>query len=256
MTRAVTWSYGGGTQSVAIAVLIAQGKLPKPERTVIADTGMESSETWWYLDNYVRPLLAPCGIEVEIAPHSLATVGLYDHNGDALMPVFTENGKMQTFCSIEWKARVIQRYLRSLGYGPDKPVTTWIGISRDEMDRIRVSTLQWQELYYPLLFSVPLRREECVYTVMQHGLPRPPKSSCWSCPHRRNSQWRHQRDNFPEDHAKAIALDERLRAQDIANGNSGVYLHSSRVALKDANLEDEEDANLTLPGCTSGYCWT
>ena len=32
------WSFGGGTQSVAIAVLIAQGRLPKPERTIFADT--------------------------------------------------------------------------------------------------------------------------------------------------------------------------------------------------------------------------
>jgi hypothetical protein len=34
----VVWSYGGGKQSVAIAALIVQGKLPKPDLIVMADT--------------------------------------------------------------------------------------------------------------------------------------------------------------------------------------------------------------------------
>ena len=33
------WNYGGGAQSCAIAVLILQGRLPKPDFAVIADTG-------------------------------------------------------------------------------------------------------------------------------------------------------------------------------------------------------------------------
>ena len=33
--RSLVWSYGGGTQSVAIAVLVAEGHLPTPERVVI-----------------------------------------------------------------------------------------------------------------------------------------------------------------------------------------------------------------------------
>ena len=32
------WSSGGGVQSSAIAVLIAQGKLPKPDIAVMIDT--------------------------------------------------------------------------------------------------------------------------------------------------------------------------------------------------------------------------
>ena len=34
--RAIVWSYGGGVQSAAIAVLVVQGKLPRPERIVMA----------------------------------------------------------------------------------------------------------------------------------------------------------------------------------------------------------------------------
>jgi len=39
------FSTGGGTQSTAIAGLIVQGLLPKPEICVIADTGREMPTT-------------------------------------------------------------------------------------------------------------------------------------------------------------------------------------------------------------------
>lgn len=36
----IIWSYGGGTQSLAIAVIVARGELPTPERVVIAFVGV------------------------------------------------------------------------------------------------------------------------------------------------------------------------------------------------------------------------
>ncbi len=38
----ITMSYGGGKQTVAIVTLILEGKLPKPDFMVIADTGREA----------------------------------------------------------------------------------------------------------------------------------------------------------------------------------------------------------------------
>ena len=39
--KPIVWSFGGGVQSVAILVLVAEGKLPKPECVVMSDTGRE-----------------------------------------------------------------------------------------------------------------------------------------------------------------------------------------------------------------------
>ena len=61
------WSYGGGTQSAAIAALIVSGKLPVPDVAVIADTGREVSSTWDYLRDVVQPALP---FQVHIIPHS------------------------------------------------------------------------------------------------------------------------------------------------------------------------------------------
>lgn len=52
------FSYGGGRNSVAATVLIAQGRLPVPDYVVIADTGREAQSTWDYLEDIARPLLA------------------------------------------------------------------------------------------------------------------------------------------------------------------------------------------------------
>src|ERR1043165_6024182 len=123
------FSYGGGRQTVAMCILIARGILPRPDVIVAADTGREAPSTWEYLDRYVQPMLAEHGMRVEIAPHSLSKVDLYAHNGDLLVPAFTATGKLPTFCSTEWKARVVRRWLR------EREVTrarVWIGFALDE----------------------------------------------------------------------------------------------------------------------------
>src|ERR1051325_11218348 len=113
-------NYGGGWQTTGILVLIAQGKLPRPDRIVIADTGREKQSTWDYLETTARPHMREIGLEIEIAPRSLAYVDIYSHQGTIFLPVYTATGKMTAFCSTEWKARVIDRYIRQNG-GPTAP---------------------------------------------------------------------------------------------------------------------------------------
>lgn len=44
------FSYGGGRQSAGISALILQGRLPKPDLVIIADTEKEKDTTWQYLN--------------------------------------------------------------------------------------------------------------------------------------------------------------------------------------------------------------
>lgn len=258
MHRTLTWSYGGGTQSIAIALLIVEGRLPQPEVIAIADTSREASETWEYTEQYVRPLLEPLGLCIDRVSHQLATVDLYSHKGELLIPAFTETGKLETFCSTEWKARVCRRHLSGLGYGPKRPVVTWLGMSRDEIGRLRSGQKpEWQQIHYPLVFDVPMNRADCRSLILRHGLPEPPKSSCWMCPHRRNSQWRRLRDHYPDDWAAAIALDHDIRNRDE---QGGVWLHPDRVALDLADIDTPDHPPSPMFGdldgaCESGYCY-
>lgn len=250
MSRCLTWSYGGGTQSAAIAVLIAQGKLPKPECSVIANTGREQTETWTYLQNYVQPLLDSVGVTIELASHSLASVDLYSTSGKLLIPAFTPpRGKLPTFCSTEWKKRVVQRFLRQRGYGPGRPVTTWIGFSLEEAyRRMKPSGVAWQEYDFPLVYDNPLDRDACRQLVLDADLPAPPRSSCWMCPYHSDAEWRHIRDTAPSDWSKAVAFDASLRKRD------SVYVHRSMVPLEKAAIGNEDDTD-DRETCESGMCF-
>lgn len=243
-------SYGGGRQTVAMCVMIAKGVLPRPDIIVMADTGRENPSTWEYLDRHVKPFLAKHDLAVEIAPHSLATVDIYAKNGDLLLPVFTQTGKLRTYCSNEWKRRVVDRYLRS------KNITEgirWIGFGFDEKKRwsgMHGKTEGKWTTICPLV-DLMVNTAACLNIIEAAGLPQPHHSACWMCPHKRNAEWRFIRDSYPEHWQQAIAMDEELRENDM---KGGVFLHHDRVPLADADIDVDESEG-KIQQCTLGVCF-
>jgi hypothetical protein len=205
-------SYGGGVQTVAMIALVLQGRLPRPDMIVIADTGREKQSTWDYLDEIVQPALERVGMTVEIAPHTLATVDLYAHNGDLLLPVYTATGKLPTFCSNEWKQRVIMRYLRSKGIDQ---ANAWIGFSLDEKNRVERAQGDegWYQRTFPL-YDMGLTRADCEIIIQGYGWPSPSSSACWMCPNMDDAEWYEMRRDYPGDFAKAIELEHEIREWD------------------------------------------
>jgi len=245
----IIWSYGGGTQTAAIAVLILQGKLPRPDVVVMADTGREIASTWVYLDEIVSPALASIGLSVQVASHELATVDIYAHNGDLLLPAYTsqkDGGKLPTFCSNEWKKHVIRRWLRANDYND---VDVWLGISTDEIERMKPSGLNWYRHVYPLIEMIPTTRAQCSALVETFGWPTPPKSRCWMCPNQSLQMWSEMRRTQPQEFAKAVQLEAELQAHD-----EHIYLHRAMIPLVNAvDLTDQQPG--LFDGCDSGYCF-
>lgn len=261
--KPIVWNYGGGKQSVALGVLIVAGKLPVPERAVIADTGREASSTWRYLNTYMQPLLDRVGLTVEIVPHSYALHDLYDPKGKPLMPMFTANGEgqLRTFCSGEWKRDAVLRWLREAerGYGPENPVIQWIGYSRDEIGRCKPSRRKWADVQWPLImgYGLTLSRADCVRIILEAGLPEPRKSRCKMCPFTTNQEWAEQKESDPSDHQYAIQIDRDIRSRDK---QGGLFLHRSGVPLEAADLTVPDAPEHPLfgrgEGCDSSGCFT
>jgi hypothetical protein len=231
-----------------MCLLVLHGVLPRPDYVLMADTGREARSTFEYLDAYVRPALAKAGLAVDTAPHTLATVDLYGKNGDLLLPMYTSEGKLPTFCSGEWKQRVNQRWLRSQGVSA---ATSWIGFTLDEKERVTShgDSPWWRS--YPLIEQLPMTRTDCEVLIEKMGWPLPVKSACWMCPHRNNAEWRHIRDTEPDHWQQAVEIDQELRDEDE---RGGVYLHQSRVPLADADL-DAPDRREPSRQCALGLCW-
>lgn len=259
--RPIIWSNGGGTQSAAIAVLISQGKLPTPERSVMADTSRECAATWKYLENYIRPLLWTVGLEVEIVPHSYAASDIYD-KGTMLLPAYTQNGngKMRGFCSGNWKRDAVNKWLREpeRGYGQKSPVIQWLGMSKDEIRRCKPAKQKWIDIQWPLImwYGHCLDRQECVRLVMDAGLPKPPKSRCYMCPNQNNLEWSELRAESPEEFELAVNLEKQIIANDE---HGGMFLHFSGLPLDRADLAVKDKPEHPLFGrgedCESGLYW-
>jgi hypothetical protein len=252
VNRVDVWSFGGGVQSAALAVLVVRGLVPRPDLVVIADTGREASATWAYLDAVIRPYLDLVGLEVCVASHELAKVDLYSHHGHLLLPAWSgAGGKLRTFCSAEWKRDVVSRWLRRRGV---LQCRSWLGISADEAERVSRPRKKWLDLWFPLV-DLGITRPACLSIVAAAGLPRPPRSSCWCCPHRGDAEWRELRDNWPADWRRAVELDEAVHDADVAGGGDGLRLHVSRMPLSTVDL-DGGVGGVGSVGCETGECWT
>lgn len=252
MENAEVWACGGGTQSGAIAALIAQGKLPAPHIAYMIDTQREKSGTWPFVEGFIRPMLAKANVDLAIVPKDrFATVDLFGSNGQALMPGWTnitgQVGQLEPFCSGEWKRDVGSRYLRSIGI---ESATVSLGISLDEMRRVRTPRRKWLQLAYPLIFTVPMRRSQCVAIIRAEGWTGDiPRSACFMCPNQGDAEWIDMKLNYPADFAKACAVESEIRLKD-----PHFYLHPSCVTLDQVDFF-AQGTMFAERGCTMG-CFT
>jgi hypothetical protein len=239
------WSCGGGVQSAAIAALICRGRLPKPDVALMVDTEREKRTTWDYVSGVLVPNLKAAGVDLVIVKKSqFASVDVYSRGGDMLLPVFLgSGGKLPTFCSNEWKQRVAHRYLRSIGV---EKCRTWIGISTDEMRRVRVSGLAWNQNCYPFIeaeFKLYYNRNHCIEEVRRTGWPDAPRSACYMCPNMSDAEWLAM---HPQDLELAAQFEDRIRQDD-----PDFFLHKSRVPLREVVFSD---GGGEIGGC-EGMCF-
>lgn len=251
MRDAQIWACGGGTQSGAIATLIRLGKLPRPDFAFMTDTGREKSSTWPFVDGFIRPALASVGLELTIVKAAdFARLDVY-WNDTVLLPGYTTQngqvGKLSPFCSGKWKRDVAERWMRSIGI---ETARNWIGISRDEARRIRAQHRAWLELWYPLIFEVPMFRYQCVELIRAQGwTDQIPHSACWMCPNLSDPEWLDMKISQPADFARACELEAETQIKD-----PHFFLHPSCVPLSQVDFTAQMTM-LSDRGCTEG-CFT
>lgn len=142
-------------------------------------------------------------------------------------------------------------------------VEVLMGISLDEVQRMRDSDVKWASNHYPLILDKPIRRGEIIRWHEQNGYPVPQRSSCVQCPFHSDAEWREIR-KFPNEWAKAVEFDRRIRAEDrfvsasadpekaILKGEQ--YLHRSCKPLSEIDFdEDDGQLDMWLNDC-SGLC--
>jgi len=221
--RAVVWSCGGGVDSTAIAVLICQGRLPKPDYAIMVDVGYEPETTWTYARTVLTPRLAAVGVALMILRTRDYTDNDIVKQGHLVIPAHRRNTdgtttKLHTHCSGPWKAHVAKRWLRAQGV---RACEQWIGIAADETRRAVADRHKWVKLRWPLI-ELGMTRADCIYLIGTAGWPLPDRTSCWMCPQRSIGDWRRLVARSPEDFERAIRLERAIQAE-----FPNVYLHHS-----------------------------
>ncbi len=244
-------SLGAGVQSSTIALMSARGDLPRLDYAIFADTGWEPKAVYEWLDwletKLPFPVLRVQRQGEDLGQHAISIATL-DVTRTASPPWYTAgpDGMLPKQCSGEYKTRVIGRKVRELlGLAPgqrgpkEQVVEQWIGISKDEMQRMRHSEQKFTLNRFPLI-EKRMSRIDCIKWMLERQYPRPPKSSCIFCPYRGQDQWRDMRDNAPEDWEAAVAFDKSIRPGFF--GMEGqAFLHRQRVPLDQVDLSTAAD---------------
>lgn len=267
-----SFSYGGGTQSNAVMVLMARGEV-EPRPLIFANVG-EDSESWrtlLYIWDWAAPYAAAHGLgllEVERRP----TRGIYKGRTETLMgrltregsrslpiPVRMDNGAPGTrSCTADFKIRTVGKLLKAWGASKADPAYVALGISTDEIQRAKPGLdpdAPYQIREYPLL-DLGISRRDCGRIIAEAGLPQPPKSACFFCPFHDTEAWRRLKREDEWFFERSADLEDMLNERRTVLGKDRVWLTRAARPLRDVFADDQLVLDLGTGDCESGWCMT
>ena len=157
-------SLGAGVQSSTLALMIEKGEVPMVDCGIFADTGAEPKEVYDWLEYLKSQLSYPIHIvQWRNLKEDIINASQGMHK-DFDAPFFTvdkktgKRGIMRRKCTADYKIKpVTQKIRKLLGYqkgqrvSKDTKVELVMGISYDELQRMKTNQLKYIENQYPLV---------------------------------------------------------------------------------------------------------
>jgi hypothetical protein len=255
-TRWTVLNLGAGVQSSTLALMAAAGEItPMPDFAIFADTQAEPKSVYTWLDWLEKQLPFPVhrvtrgNMTADMMTLRTAQDGRVWTK--SMIPAFMQApdgniGLLGRSCTADYKIVPILKSLRKLcgikRGEKNVKITQWIGISYDEIQRMKPSRDAWTQHRWPLI-EREMRRHDCIAWLKKHGYPEPPRSACVYCPFHSNVEWRKLKDDEPEAFAEAVRVEKELqRTKSEAADRSIPWLHRSCVPLEEVDLSTEMDA--------------
>ena len=250
---------GAGVQSSCLALMAAKGEVtPMPDFAIFADTQAEPSEVYKWLDWLEKQLPFPV-YRVTKGDLTEDSLKVFQHKKTGndriqrIIPLYgvkpngTVTAAIGRSCTADYKVAPILKELKvrcGITRGQTETVITqWIGISYDEMQRMKPAGNKWTQHRWPLI-ERRMTRSHCKEWLKANGFPEPPRSACYYCPFHSNEEWRRLRNEDPVHFAKAVEFDKVIRAKYKENNksmNMEVYLHSLCQPLDQIDFDSDED---------------
>lgn len=244
-------SLGVGVQSSCMALMACKGEIePRPDLIVFSDPGWESGSTYRYAA-WLKTEIEKHGIMVEFTSNGNIRDDLIraaqDGTRVASLPFFTlaedgTTGMVMRQCTDAYKIQPVRKAIKKfLGVKTAReikePVTLWMGISTDEIERVKTSRERWIVNRYPLI-EKHMNRLDCENWLKRNGFSVPPKSSCIGCPFHSDAAWLDMKRNDPEAWKDAVEVDKAIRNMPRMKGK--VFLHRSCVPLEEVDLNENQ----------------
>lgn len=245
-------SMGAGVQSTTLLRMMIRGEIERPEHVVFSDTGWEPPAVYNHLQQ-VRKEAESAGIPFHVVNNgNIRNDALDPTKRSASMPLFLKKPSGEIVianrqCTAEYKLQpLIRKQAELVGLQPrqrssDHLVTTIIGISWDESQRMKDPSRKWIRHEYPLV-DLRLTRHDCIRWNVDHGFTVPPRSSCVGCPFHSNAEWRTVRDD-PKAWQSAVEFDRKLREGHFVKlfAPSTAFLHREGKPLSEVDIRSEEE---------------
>ena len=259
-------SLGAGVQSSTLALMAAKGEIsPMPDCAIFADTGWEPKRVYDWLDWLESQLPFPV-YRVSKGNIRDDIVSALGSRRFASIPFFTESdskggGLLRRQCTREYKVEPITKKVRELmGLKPRQrakgviDVTMWIGISTDEIIRMKPNRETWITNRWPLI-EEKMSRQDCIDWMSKNGYPKPEKSSCIGCPYHNDLAWRDMKNDDIDSWSDAVEVDKVIRGG-IRGTKQRLFMHRSLKPLDEIDfrtLEDIGQLNMFNDEC-EGLC--
>ena len=244
-------SLGAGVQSSTMAIMAAKGDLPPVDCAIFADTGNEPKMVYAYLELLKKILPYP----VHIVSKGNIMQDMLDAKGKSnfvVAPYFTQNkitgkkGMVMRQCTNDYKIQVIKKKIRELcnvGYRKrfpkDKYVEQWIGISTDEVGRMKPARDKYISNRHPLI-EANMSRQDCIKYLKDNDIPLPEKSACIVCPYHNDAYWHFMKTERPIEFEDAVEFDKNIRTGS-RNVRDKLYLHRSCKPLDEVEFNKKEN---------------
>lgn len=260
-------SLGAGVQSSTMALMAAKGEItPMPKCAIFADTQDEPQSVYRWLDWLEGQLPFPVHRVTagKLSDRSLKMKVTKDGRrySSTDIPFFTLDsigriGKITNrSCTRDFKLKPLLRKARELAQIKPRQKTvgliSWVGISLDEVSRMKPSRDKWAEVRWPLI-DLRMSRRDCLAWMDKNGFPTPPRSACVYCPFHSNSEWRRLKDLEPEEFEKAVQFEKAVRQHvgGVGNFQSVPFLHRSckpldQIDFKTASEIDKERGQINM----------
>ena len=244
-------SLGAGVQSSTMALMAAYGEItPMPKCAIFADTQDEPQSVYTWLDWLEKELPFPV--------HRVTAGKLSDRivkvrkvaNTDRFtvtsFPVYMvgpdERGFSGRQCTSDFKiAPIAKEITRQMRDSKTRKAVQWMGISLDEVHRMKPSRRKTVENRWPLIEN-RIRRHDCLLWMKKHGYPEPPRSACVYCPYHSDNVWRKLRDDEPLEFQKAVDFEKKVQsAWELRGFRQKPFLHATRLPLDQVDFSTDED---------------